>query len=353
MLVTLTARGFRNLRPISWQLEPGRHIVLGDNGAGKTSLLEAVYLLASTKSFRTSQLSDCCQIGAATFELDAEVDEASRIALSVHWSRYSRHRHVNGRPAPLVEHLDVLPLVIWTSLDAEALTGEPKARRRILDRGLVGLRPSTLSTLSRYKRTLAAKRAELLSGGRELHLWNSLLAAAAADLMALRNNYQSQLSQQFAEVLEESGLDLPDVRLEYRPSPAEGLDGASQLEAQLTRVADQERRRGEALIGPHRDEWVLTLGGSELRRRASAGERRALGILLAVAHGRLLHAAGRQALFLLDDVDAELSTKTLAAVWKTLHSAPQVLATSSRPRVWEDLGIDRCWGVEAGTLKPI
>lgn len=351
MLVTLTARGFRNLQPTIWSPCSGRNVLLGENGAGKSSLLEAIYLLSSTKSFRTSQISDCCQKGSDQFELKAEVESQSRSTLFFHWSNDRRLRHLNGRQAALAEHLAALPLVVWTAQDAEALTGEPRHRRRLLDRGLVGQTPAALGSLSRYKRALAAKRAELLSGGAALAAWNEILAHSAAEVIGLRRSYHDKIRQEFGTVLAESGLALPDVTLEYRPSPQEGGEGASAIEKALAKAADQERRRREALIGPHRDDWILRLRNADLKRIASAGERRALGILLAVAHGRLLQHAGQEAIGLFDDMDAELSQTTLKAVWATLRSSPQIIATSSRPRVWQELEIDHRWTLLEGTIS--
>ncbi|HEX6201640.1 MAG TPA: AAA family ATPase, partial [Thermoanaerobaculia bacterium] len=123
MLVRLTARTFRNLEPLDLRPAPGRHLLVGGNGAGKTSLLEAVYVLATTKSFRTSRIADCARHGAGGFHLGGEVEAGARVALEVGWRAApgglesageaaggERLRLVNGRTAPLAEHLAVLPV---------------------------------------------------------------------------------------------------------------------------------------------------------------------------------------------------------------------------------------------------
>src|SRR6185436_5228433 len=124
------------------------------------------------------------------------------------------------------------------------------------------------------------------------------------------------------------------------------------LEA-LERVSDAERRRRIPLAGPQRDELEILWDGHEIRRVASAGERKALSLLLLAAHGEVLSAAGRSPLLLLDDADAELAPQTVASVWTVFAAASQVVVTSNRPQVWLTLEIGALWEVERGALRPL
>lgn len=377
MLAQLTANGFRNLAPLSLRPEPGSHLFLGGNGAGKTSLLEAVYVLATTKSFRTSQIGDCIRHGADLFHLEGEVTSDKRARLEVAYGRDFRLRTVNGRNAPLAEHLAALPVVSWAAADGELLSGAPRLRRRFLDRGVVGLRPTALSILGRYREALRQKRGLLASGGPGLEAWNELLSGVAAELIARRQAYVLALAARLAEVLAESGLPFPPVELSYRPSPASGLDGPEAIARSFERIADRERQRQLPLLGPHRDDLEIRWGEHELGRVASAGERKALSLLLVAAHGRVLDNAGARPIYLLDDVDAELAPQTLGAVWRVFTGTPhdggvprdadhvrdgregedagvrgavQLFASSNRPQVWLTLKVDTLWQVEAGRI---
>lgn len=352
MLSTLSARSFRNLDPLHWQLGPGSHLLLGDNGAGKTSLLEAIYVLATTKSFRAAQLADCRRHGEDEFSLGGEVETEVRTGLEVSWWRGERRRAVNGKQGSLADHLGVQPVVIWTAADAEALSGEPRLRRRLLDRGVVSLKPATLGSLARYRHALAQKRGALLSRGSDLGAWNQVLAQAAAAVIALRESYFERLERAFSETIAASGLGLPAVELAYRASPPDGAGEPQAVAQALERALPEERRREAALVGPHRDDLEVRLGGHPLRRVASAGERRAVGLLLAAAHGRVLEAAGRQPIHLLDDADAELSRDSLGRVWKAFGPERQSVVTSSRPAAWEGFFLGRRWQLEAGRLRP-
>ncbi len=353
MLKRLHVRNFRNLAAVLWEPAAGSHLLLGDNGAGKSSLLEALYVVATTRSFRAGQLVDCRRHGAERFHLEAELDDAEvgRRSLELHLGPEGSRRLLNGAASALADHLGAQPIVAWTAADVEALIGPPRLRRRLLDRGVLGLRPAALAELARFRQALAQKRSLLLAGGRELATWNAVFAAAAVPVVALRQAYFVALEAQFARLVADLSLALPEVKLAYRPSPARALEGATAVEEALAVAAESERARQQPLVGPHRDDLEIRFGGKEIRRVASAGERKAVGLLLAAAHGRVLADAGKHPIYLLDDVDAELSPRSFAALWPLLAGAPQVFASSNRPRVWEGRELTARWDLVAGSLS--
>jgi DNA replication and repair protein RecF len=286
------------------------------------------------------------------------VDTDRRSSLEVVWSEGRRERTLNGKVGPLAEHLSALPVVAWTSAEAEVLVGAPKARRRFMDRGIVASRPAALELLGRYREALRQKRELLLQGGAGMEIWNELLASLAAEVIRLRHEYVESLRGMLLATVEESGLPFPPVELRYRPSPASGLDGAQSIAESLDSVAEKERRRQLPLLGPHRDELEILWGGHDIRRVASAGERKALSLLLLAAHGRAVEGAGRSPVYLLDDADAELAPPTHAAVWKIFQTGSdpgdqsrQIFASSNRPQVWLTLEVGKVWEMEKGKLS--
>ncbi|HWM91385.1 MAG TPA: DNA replication and repair protein RecF [Thermoanaerobaculia bacterium] len=353
MISQLLANDFRNLEPLDWWPGRGSHLLLGGNGAGKTSLLEAIYVVATTRSFRAAQINDCVRHGSASFRVHAEVDTDHRSSLEVSWAEGTRERSLNGKVSPLAEHLAALPVVAWTSAEAEVLIGAPKARRRFLDRGIVGGRPAALEVLGRYREALRQKRQLLLQEGAGIEIWNELLASLAAEVIRLRHEYVERLRETLLAVLEESGLPFPPVDLRYRPSPASGLEGAEAIALSLETVAERERRRQMPLLGPHRDELEILWGGHDIRRVASAGERKSLSLMLLAAHGRTLEGMGRSPVYLLDDADAELAPPTHASVWKVFegNGTRQLFASSNRPQVWLTLKVGKIWEMEKGKLS--
>jgi DNA replication and repair protein RecF len=222
-----------------------------------------------------------------------------------------------------------------------------------MDRGLVGIRPPALDLLNRYREALRQKRELLLRNGPGIEVWNELLATTAAEVIRLRHAYVERLRELLGGVLHESGLEFPAIDIRYRPSPAAGLDGAESIAESLDAVADKERRRQLPLLGPHRDELEILWGGHDIRRVASAGERKALSLLLLAAHGRSVEAAGRSPVYLLDDADAELAPSTHAAVWNVFRKVHQVFATSNRPQVWLTLDVEKAWEMDKGKMKPL
>lgn len=354
MLVKLLARDFRNLEPLDWAPGEGSHLLLGGNGAGKTSLLEAVYVLSTTRSFRAPQIGDCARHGAGGFYLQGEAQDDARVTLEVGWSEGIRMRTLNGKATALAEHLAALPVVAWTTAaEAEVLVGAPQARRRFLDRGVVGMRPAAIEILGRFREALRQKRELLASRGAGLEIWNEMVATCAAEVIVLRERYVGRLREALARVLVESQLGFPPVELTYRPSPPTGLAGRGAVAAALEKMADRERRRGLPLVGPQRDELTILWDGHEIRRVASAGERKALSLMLLAAHGRVVQEAGRNPVYLLDDADAELSAHTLAKVWTVFRPSRQLFVTSNRPQVWLTLEVGKAWEMEKGALSPL
>jgi len=411
VLSHFTARGFRNLEPLDLAPSPGSHLLLGGNGAGKTSLLEAIYVLATTRSFRAGQVVDCVAHGADELDLWGEVETDRRAALAVSVREGVRQRSVNGKPTSLADHLAVLPVVAWAAVETGVLVGAPGARRRFMDRGVVATRPAALETLGRYREALRQKRELLARNGTGIEIWNELLAATAAEVIRLRAAYVDALRVELAAVLAEvgevreitagaaastplppavsdatellfggntvgaastvpppaiqpgasgahPGLRLADIELRYQPSPPQGLEGAAAIAAVLDKAVERERRRQQPLLGPQRDELEILWNGHELRRVASAGERKALSLLMLAAHGRVVEAAGRQPIYLLDDADAELAPPSVAAVWsvfakRVAATGGQLFASSNRPQVWLTLDVDTLWQMEKGILSKL
>jgi len=351
LLVRLALRDFRNVERTNWTPGSGTQLLLGGNGVGKTTLLEAVYLLTTTRSFRTAQLADCCRNGQSAFHLSGEFGAPPR-RLELGWSASGqRHRAVDGVEVPLAEHIAVQPVLAWTRAEGELLSGSPGVRRRFFDRALVSWRPGALAGLGRYQRALASKRALLARGERRgLEAWNELLAREGAEVATRRAEFVAALATHLAPLAAETGLSLPEISIAYVPSLPAALAGSAALGEAFAAQSGAELARRQPLAGPHRDEIAIRLGGRPARRGASAGERKAAGLLLLAAQARLLAAAGPAPLLLLDDLDTELDAIRLAAVWRAFSDSPQLLATSNRPEIWRSLPVAERWRVEGGEV---
>lgn len=350
MLGRISFQGFRNLADDTWRPHPGGQILVGPNGAGKTSLLEAAYLLATSKSFRAPRLLHCVRHGEDAFGLSGRIEGNERADLELHWGPKGIERRLNGKSVSLAEYLAVLPVVVWSAEAGRLVDGGPENRRRFLDQGIVGLRPSAISTLSRYRRALEQKRELLKTGGSGLEAWNEILAESAIRLIELRRLYVTTLEEAFAQVIAEGNLDLPPLELRYLPSPEADV---AEIATSLARFAGREREARRPLVGPHRDELRLLWGGREVRRVSSAGERKAFGLLLTAARSRVLEDHQKPPLVLLDDLDAELDDRRLEGLWGVFDRPLQIVASSTRRDLAGRLGGLPVWALDDGSAKAV
>jgi DNA replication and repair protein RecF len=245
-------------------------------------------------------------------------------------------------------------VLVFTSAETGMLLGDPVARRRFLDRGVIHLRPAALESFARYRSLLDQKRALLRAGGTrpEIASWNELLAEAGAAVTAQRHAFVEALSVAFAAAAAASRLPFAQLSISYRPSPPTAPGGADALRAALDEATAREIAAKRPLLGPHRDRIELRWRGFELAQRASAGERKAIGLLLLSAQASVIEAQRGPAVLLVDDADAELDRDSWSALFAMLAVHPQVLLSSNRPEAFGGLATDHRWRLHAGRLEP-
>jgi DNA replication and repair protein RecF len=355
LLDRLALADFRNFSHLVFRPSGGWDLLLGANGAGKTSILEALYLVATTRSFRTAELGDCVRRGSGGLSIAASCAGPPRRDLQLALGEGRKRRSVDGKTTTLAEHVEVLPILAWTHAEHELVLGAPALRRRFLDRALVHARRGALADLARYERALAGKRALLagLAGG-PLAPWNELLAEHGARLATARLELVRRLAVELEQVRAGLAIALPPLAARYRPSLAESLAGPRALLERLSAAEGEERRRGRPLYGAHRDDLELDWNGSPARATASVGERKAFGRLLLAALARVARsAAGRAPLVVLDDVDAELDRDRLEGLLGAFAGLPQGFLTSSRRELWRPRPGLAAWSVADSRIEAV
>jgi DNA replication and repair protein RecF len=323
-LTRIEADRLRNLKAVALDLPAGLTLVTGKNGQGKSGLLEAIYLLATGRSFRTRQSDELiCWDGGPL-----------RVA-----------GRVTGRLD--IGRLDVVDL---TGERMRVLRGAPEERRRFIDRGIVGLHPAYLLSLGEYRRVMQQRNALLrgAGGGRlsELEAWDERLVSAATELHRRRREYAVLLASTLGEIGRRIFADDQELTIRYRPSPAEtgetGPDGfAESFARQLGRTRKRDLEIGHTCRGPHRDELLVELDKIDLRRYGSAGQLRASMIALKLGKLSLLHRdRGEAPLFLMDDFDSDLDEGRASAVAGFLEGGGfQAVVATSKEELAGRLGV--------------
>ena len=341
LLAAIEATNFRNL---SGKIEWGSrlNIIYGNNGQGKTNWLEAIHILARTKSFRTQRLQEAIKFNEQLAVIRGKVTTGTDLErdLQVALQDNSKTIFVNGKRETLTRYLTQLQVFSFTAADLEVVRGVPEARRRFLDRGTSSLRPAYLKTISDYSKVIKQKNRVLqLANEGEFSLektedllapWNEQLARLATQIHREREQYVAGLNT----ALERQLFDRRDIHTRY-VSSLEGkgdlTDYEALLRSRITLRLAAEVAAGHALIGPHRDDWEIQLEGREIRVYGSSGQQRSALLLLDLAAISLYNShANHHPVFIIDDVDAELDEGRIRHLLEYLEDRTQTFITTSK-----------------------
>jgi DNA replication and repair protein RecF len=346
LLESLEVHNFRNLSgKVSWG--SGLNIIYGDNGQGKTNWLEAIYLLATTKSFRTQRPHEAICFGEDLAVVrglvgrSREVHRELQIALQGNTKTVS----VNGKRESVPRYLGQLHSVAFTADELEIVRGTPEARRKFLDRGVVSLHPAYVQTLADYNRVIKQKN-RLLQDASDSEMsieqieqiiapWNEQLVALSAEIHRARNDYVERLES----ALESRLFEREDITIRY-VSSLEGKGDLSDYESliasRLELRLQAEISAGYSLIGPHRDELEILFDGRDIRAFGSSGQQRSALIILDLAAISVYYSWHNEyPLFLIDDVDAELDRKRISYLLGYLEGRTQTFVTTSKESLVE------------------
>jgi DNA replication and repair protein RecF len=346
LLESLEVHNFRNLSgKVSWGA--GLNIIYGDNGQGKTNCLEAIYLLATTKSFRTQRLQEAIRFGedlAVVRGLVAQSLEVQR-EMQVNLQGSTKSISINGKRESVARYLGQLHAVAFTAAELEIIRGTPEARRKFIDRGVVSLHHAYVQTLADYNRVIKQKN-RLLQDASELEIgfaqaseliapWNEQLVSLSAEIHRARTDYIQRLN----DVLERRLFEREDITIRY-VSSLEGKGDLSDYEALIAERLhirlQAEIAAGYSLIGPHRDDLEILFDGREMRAFGSSGQQRSALIILDLAAISVYYSWHNEyPLFLIDDVDAELDRKRIGYLLEYLEGRTQTFITTSKESLVE------------------
>jgi DNA replication and repair protein RecF len=336
---------FRNYRTLSYRPEPRLNLLTGRNAKGKTNLLEALAVVLTGRSFRTTRLGDLPRWGAESTVLTAELQRAE----GGRTIRRTIQRHEGGTWQASGEGCPWARVIVFGWQDLAILHGAPAARRAFIDGFAARLYSSHLPALLRYRRLLE-QRNRLLQArapAERLAPWDEQTATVGMELIDRRRRAVAALQSELTRVSAALAGERLKLQVAYRSVIGEATEPGA-LVAALERLRPVELRRGLTLVGPHRDDLAIELDGVDARTFGSRGQQRLLALALRLAEVLPVHeAAGTAPVLLLDDALSELDPGVRDNVLREIQAAEQVYLTSPEPL--EVSGAAR-WVVDGGGI---
>lgn len=335
----------RNYASVEVPLEPGINAFVGPNGQGKTNLVEAVAYLSTLGSHRVATDAPLIRQGAERGVIRADVvrdDRSLLLEIELIPGKANRAR-INRSPAAKVRDiLGILRTVVFAPEDLALVKGDPSERRRFLDDLLVQRQPRLAGTRADYDRVLKQRNALLKSSGaarrshlddvvRTLEAWDDQLARLGAEIIAARRELTALLAPRAAEAYQSLVPGSGTIDMQYRSviDEVEATDLTAALLSEMDRRRKEELDRGITLVGPHRDDLLMTLGPNPIKGYASHGESWSAALALRLAAYDLLTEESGAPVLVLDDVFAELDARRRAHLAERVAEAPQVLITAA------------------------
>lgn len=353
-LTRVHLRGFRNHNDTALEFGNRTNVILGDNGQGKTNILEAISYLCLTKSFYASGDTVVLGFGREAFEIhgtlvsDAGIEHDVRVAYVLE-SKEKAYTQNKRCIEPLSSVIGRFPIVVLSPQHAPITFGPPTERRKLVDLVMSQLSAAYMEDLLEYRRILKQRNKILLDAKinranptQLLEPWDRQIVEVGSKLTHRRRTFvvefQSYLLSSYYHITD----DVETPAMKY--VPMQEIDGANTeyeiaevLRQQIVRRRREEIHFGTSLVGPHRDEFAFTINGHDLRKYASQGQHKTFLIALKIAEFFYLNEQRNETpVMLLDDVFSELDERRTKRVLNFVGELSQTFVTSTTPTIFED-----------------
>jgi DNA replication and repair protein RecF len=373
---SLQLENFRNYRQLSLNLEPGINLLIGENGAGKTNLVEACVYLSTLESHRVSGYGALIHSESSSAQLSLKAKNDSReisVAAEINRdkaNRYFLNSHQVKRTSDLV---GVSKVVVFAPEDLDLVRRDPQDRRRFLDDSMIQLKPRLAGVKSDYERVLKQKAA-LLKSARQvsnpdlttLDIWDDQLVSLGSELIFHRQELISKIFPLLQDFYSQLSGKPESLELILRSSVAGGeeeedltplsswnrADISEAFYQRLHELRARELERGVSLVGPHRDELSILKSGLLARNHASQGEAWSLALGLKLAMAQLLREDSQSGdpVLILDDVFAVLDAGRRQRLVEFVIENEQVLITSADVDAVPNLSVAKRLEISGGEV---
>lgn len=349
-VAVLRLKDLRNYEHAELRPAEGTTLILGHNGSGKSSLLEAMGLFSTLSSPRASSLKMLVREGSADGGARLETVEGTAFEVRLHGGRTSMR--VAGSGVAAKNFLGRFRSVLFTPEDLDLVRGEPALRRRALDALITQLRPSFRSIRREYDRALRQRNAAIRDGLEpEVRLYSEPLAAAAAQVLEARREVTAGLARAagelYGELAERGTLELAYTDTSKDERCLNGPELAEHFRRAYADRVGVDLERGRTSVGPHRDDLEILLDGRPARWYASRGEQRSATLAFRLAELRLLP----DAVLMLDDVLSELDPDRRRRVFEVTRGAQTIVTATDARTIPDGVGTS-VWRVTEGDLCP-
>lgn len=366
-LKRISCRDFRNFERLDLDLPVEGLAIIGDNGQGKTNLLESIYYMQVLRSARGARDQDLVRFGAKGFHIAAHTsiagsNQSSDLSAGFETSIRRKKVTIDGAVAArLSDAFGSLPSVMFSPRDIQLIAGGPSERRRFLDLVLALTSRRYLTSLQHYRAALARRNAALREASRtgdeaSVAVWEPSMAEHGATLVRERLAWITERAGEFSRLTAAIG-ETGQSAIAYTSQVARSEDPHSALSEALARQRKHDIRRAVTHSGPHRDDLSLVLGNRDLRQFGSAGQQRTAAIALRILEGATIRQArGVAPVMLLDDPFAELDVRRSTRILELLRGAGLGQTVLVVPRATdippELLALERC-EVRSGVIASV
>ncbi|MCZ0717573.1 DNA replication/repair protein RecF [Aerococcus kribbianus] len=335
---------FRNYQEISVDFSPGINVFIGENAKGKTSLLEAIYMLSLARSHRTGNEKEMINWQADTAYIKGQMtNKRSQIPLALKIGKHGKAAKVNHLDqSRLTDFIGYLNVVLFAPEDLELVKGSPQNRRKFIDRELGQMSAIYLYEAVNYQRIMKQRNQYLKSLQAHeakdrlyLQVLTEQLAESASKIVAQRRDFIKQLEEWAQPIHQSVSRGLEELTLHYHPPIPLESEMADQeiyqaLIDKFQTLSDREIERGVTLLGPHRDDLIFKINGKDVQKFGSQGQQRTTVLSMKLAEIECMQTVkGEYPILLLDDVLSELDNERQTLLLKTIEKKVQTFLTTT------------------------